>query len=70
MAEQAMMAFNRGTQITFESLKPGRQFGTIIKFNRKTVVMLTEDRKQWWVPPYILTQIKVGTPTQHFVSAN
>ncbi len=69
-AQQAMMAFNLGTQVTFESSKRGRQFGTIIKFNRKTVVVLTEDRKQWRVPPYILTPIKDATPKQRFVYAN
>ncbi len=35
-----------GTQVTFESPKRGHQFDTLIKINRKTVVVLTEDRRQ------------------------
>lgn len=64
------MVFNLSTQVTFESSNRGRQLGTIIKFNRKTVVALTEDRKQWRVLPYFLTSIKDATPKQRFVYAN
>jgi len=69
-AQQAMMAFNIGTQVSFESSRHGRVFGTIIKFNRKTVAVLTEDGRQWRVPPHILTPIKDATPKQRFVYAN
>jgi hypothetical protein len=69
-AQQAMMAFNIGTQVSFDSSRYGRVFGTIIKFNRKTVVVLTEDRRQWRVPPHILTPIKDATLKQRFVYAN
>ncbi len=67
MAQQAMMTLNLGTQVSFESRQRGRMFGTVIKFNRKTVVVLTEDRHQWRVPPDILTPIKDATPKQRFV---
>lgn len=70
MAQQAMMTLNLGTQVSFESSTRGRMFGTVIKFNRKTVVVLTEDRHQWRVPPDILTPIKDATPTQRFVYTN
>lgn len=69
-AQHDMMAFNLGTQVSFDSPKHGRVFGTIIKFNRKTVVVLSEDRRQWRVPPHILTRIKDATPKQRFVYAN
>lgn len=69
-AQQAMMAFNIGTQVSFDSPRHGRVFGTLIKFNRKTVVVLTEDRRQWRVPPHILTPIKDATPKQRFIYAN
>jgi len=69
-AQQAMMEMNLGTQVSFASTRHGRVFGTIIKFNRKTVVVLSEDRRQWRVPPHILTPIKDATPKQRFVYAN
>ncbi len=69
-AQRAMMALNIGSQVSFDSPRHGRVFGTLIKFNRKTVVVLTEDRKQWRVPPDILTPIKDATPKQRFVYAN
>lgn len=70
MAQQAMMTLNLGTQVSFESSTRGRVFGNVIKFNRKTVVVLTEDRHQWRVPPDVLTPIKDATPTQRFVYTN
>ncbi len=69
-AQQAMMTLNIGTQVSFDSPRHSRVFGTVIKFNRKTVVVLTEDRVQWRVPPDILTPIKDATPKQRFVYAN
>jgi len=69
-AQRAMMALNIGSQVSFDSSRQGRVFGTLIKFNRKTVVVLTEDGAQWRVPPDILTPIKDATPKQRFVYAN
>jgi len=69
-AQRAMMEMNLGTQVSFASPRHGRVFGTIIKFNRKTVVVLSEERRQWRVPPHILTPIKDATPKQRFVYAN
>ena len=69
-AQQAMMTLNIGSQVSFDSPRHGRVFGTVIKFNRKTVVVLTEDRVQWRIPPDILTLIKDATPKQRFVYTN
>jgi len=69
-AQRAMMALNIGSQVSFDSSRHGRVFGTLIKFNRKTVVVLTEDGVQWRIPPDILTPIKDATPKQRFVYAN
>lgn len=62
-AQYAMMSLNLGTQVSFESSKQGRQFGTVIKFNRKTVSILTEAGRQWNVSPHLLTPIKDVKPT-------
>jgi imidazoleglycerol phosphate synthase glutamine amidotransferase subunit HisH len=69
-AHQNMMAFNLGEQVTFESSRHGRQFGTLIKFNQKTVVVLTEDKRQWRVPPHMLSPVKDVKPEQRFVYTN
>ena len=69
-AHQNMMAFNIGQQVTFESSRHGRQIGTLIKFNRKTVVVLTDDNRQWRVPPHMLSPVKNVKPEQHFTYTN
>ena len=69
-AQQAMMTLNIGSQVSFDSPRHGRVFGPVLKFNRKTVVVLTEDRVQWRIPPDILTPIKDATPKQRFVYTN
>ena len=56
-ARVEMMAFDLGSQVTFRS-KQGRHFGTVVKFNRKTVVVLTEDGRQWRVSPNLLTPVQ------------
>lgn len=52
-----MMALNLGTRVTFDS-KYGRQFGTVVKFNRKTVVVISEEGRQWRISPNFLTPVK------------
>lgn len=52
-----MMAFNLGSKVSFDS-KYGRQVGTIVKFNRKSVVVVTDAGRQWRVPPHILSEVK------------
>ena len=69
-AQRAMMTLNIGSQVSFNSSRQGRVFGTVIKFNRKTIVVLTEDRVQWRIPPDIVTPINDATPKQRFVYAN
>jgi hypothetical protein len=52
-----MMAFNLGARVSFDS-KYGRQFGTLVKFNRKTVVVLTDEGREWRVSPHFLSPVK------------
>ena len=69
-AQQVMMALSIGTQVSFETQRHGRVFGTVIKLNRKTVSVLTDEGRQWNVSPHLLTPIKDATPKQRFVYAN
>ncbi|WP_018936989.1 hypothetical protein [Thioalkalivibrio sp. ALJ24] len=59
-----MMDFNLGARVNFESSRDGRLTGTLVKFNRKTVTVLTDDQRQWRVPPEMLSPIQdVGSGT-------
>ena len=48
-----MMAFNLGARVSFDS-QEGRQLATLVKYNRKTVTVLTDDGRQWRVSPSLL----------------
>ncbi|SFM68569.1 hypothetical protein SAMN05421721_12313 [Ectothiorhodospira mobilis] len=57
-AHRAMMRFDVGARVSFASRRDGRLTGTLVKFNRKTVTVITEDNRQWRVPPEILSPIQ------------
>lgn len=67
-AVRAMMAFSLGSRVSFDS-QYGRQVGTVVKFNRKTVVVLTEDRK-WRISPHLLSPMEDNSDTQHDTRAD
>jgi len=56
-AHQSMMRFDIGSKISFEA-DEGRVFGTLFKFNKKTVSILTEGNVQWNVAPQLLSLAK------------
>ena len=54
----AMMKLNLGSKVCFDSGKHGMQVGTLIKFNQKTVTVLTDDgRRRWKVSPQMLSPV-------------
>jgi hypothetical protein len=53
----AMMKFNLGTKVCFDSSRHGMQTGTIIKFNPKTVVVLTDEGHRWKISPQMLSPL-------------
>ncbi len=53
-----MMQFSPGDQVCFEPPGRGKQFGTLLKFNRKTVTVITEEGQKWNVSPYLLSKVK------------
>lgn len=66
---QTMMQFNPGAKVSFES-KDGRViFGTLFKFNRKTVSILAEDGVQWNVSPQLLSLVKDVEVQEDFLVA-
>ena len=52
-----MMAFNLGARVSFDS-QEGRQLGTLVKYNRKTVNVLGDDGRQWRISPGLLSPVK------------
>jgi len=59
-----MMAFNLGAKVSFDT-DEGRIVGTLVKYNRKTVTVLSDDGRQWRVTPGLLSAVKdVGSAPQ------
>ena len=56
-AHLSMMAFNIGARVSFETAE-GRQFGRLVKYNRKTVNVDTEDGRRWRISPHMLSEVK------------
>ena len=53
-----MMQFSPGDQVCFEPPGRGRQFGTLVKYNKKTVTVITESGQKWNVSPHLLRKVK------------
>lgn len=56
--QDVLAALCLGNQVCFNNKEGQKEFGVVIKINRKTVVVLTKDKKQWKIPPGLLTIIK------------
>ncbi|MFH1778202.1 MAG: hypothetical protein ABH952_11710 [Candidatus Omnitrophota bacterium] len=52
-----MMEFNVGEKVSFEPMGSGKQTGTLVKYNKKTVTVITEDGIHWNVPPHLLSKV-------------
>ena len=53
-----MMQFSPGDQVCFEPSGRDKQFGTMVKYNQKTVTVITESGQKWNVSPYLLRKVK------------
>jgi hypothetical protein len=53
-----MLQFAPGDQVSFEPPGRGRQFGTLVKYNKKTVTIITESGQKWNVSPHLLRKVK------------
>ncbi|MCB0627795.1 MAG: hypothetical protein KDC43_28685 [Saprospiraceae bacterium] len=52
-----MMAFNLGTKVSFDT-DEGRVFGTLVKYNRKTVNVVGDNGRHYRVTPGLLSAVK------------
>lgn len=67
-AHRDMMALNIGAKVSFDSPRHGRQMGTVVKFNRKTVTVISDDgRRRWNVPPQMLSRVKDVNPQSTYI---
>jgi hypothetical protein len=53
-----MLNFNIGEKVCFHDNSGDIQVGTLIKYNKKTVSILTEDGQKWNVSPTLLSRLK------------
>lgn len=56
-AHMNMMAFNLGTRVSFDT-QQSRQLGTLVKYNRKTVTVVTDNGQRWNISPHLLSVVK------------
>ncbi|MDQ8209410.1 hypothetical protein QEH52_17920 [Coraliomargarita sp. SDUM461003] len=61
-ARMEMTRFQRGCKVEFWSSEGDLIEGTVIKFNKKTVSVLTEEGTQWNVSPSLLTRTADAIP--------
>jgi len=57
-AHNEMMQFSPGDKVTFHPPNRERQTGTLVKYNKKTVTVLTDDGQHWNVEPHLLSKVK------------
>ena len=64
-AYKEMLQFSLGDQVCFEPPGRGKQFGTLIKYNKKTVTVITESGQKWNVSPHLLRKVKNVKDKKH-----
>jgi hypothetical protein len=57
-AHSEMMEFSIGETVSFSPPGRGELTGMLVKYNRKTVTVLTEDGQKWNVSPHLLDRVK------------
>jgi len=53
-----MMQFSPGDRVCFEHAGREKQIGTLVKYNKKTVTVITESGQKWNVSPHLLRKVK------------
>jgi hypothetical protein len=57
-AHKEMMQFSPGDRVCFKPSGRNEQFGTLVKYNKKTVTVITESGQKWNVSPHLLRKVK------------
>lgn len=61
-AHEEMMQFSPGDKVSFQPSGRERQVGTLVKFNKKTVTVITESGQKWNISPQMLSKVKNVKP--------
>ena len=63
-SQYLMFELHLGQRVSFDAGPEhgGRLFATVVKRNRKTVGLVTDDGRQWRVSPHLVTPLKDITP--------
>ncbi|MFN9209824.1 MAG: hypothetical protein ACK6C0_11625, partial [Betaproteobacteria bacterium] len=56
-AHRQMLEFRVGDKVAFDPPGRGTLFGTLVRYNRKTVTVIAEDGAQWNVAPVLLRRV-------------
>jgi len=56
-AHADMMEFNVGERVSFTPSGREEVIGVLVKYNKKTVTVLTEDGQKWNVSPHLLSNV-------------
>jgi hypothetical protein len=57
-AHMSMLAFSVGDRVTFQPAGSAPQFGVLVRYNRKSVTVITEQGQRWNVAPSLLRRVK------------
>ena len=57
-SHEEMMQFSIGEKVSFDAPGKGRQIATLIKYNKKTVSVITESGQKWNISPQVLSKVK------------
>ncbi len=57
-AYKEMVQFFPGDQVSFRPPGRGKQIGTLVRLNKKTVSVITESGQKWNVSPHLLRKVK------------
>jgi hypothetical protein len=59
-AHSAMLEFRIGERVAFQPHGEALLHGTLTKYNRKTVTVVTDNGQQWRVPPGLIRRAEQG----------
>jgi hypothetical protein len=70
-AHSEMLQFSIGEKVSFEPAGRGRLIGTLVRYNKKSVTVITDGGQKWTVSPHLLSHVKEAKDMRgKFNSAN
>lgn len=60
-----MMQFSIGDKVSFQPTDREEKKGVLVKYNKKTVTVLTDDGESWNVAPQLLSKVEEESEKNH-----